>query len=276
MDEFKLKSPDEFDSEFVAKQVKAAPVQPRENLIPEMAKDEPIKEIEILPVEEEPAPAAPAVNISGLYTSESMNNGIDLSELTDSKEKKKKKSKGALAGKIVSIILLVLTVVVFIIGCFISVFLDNKGSNIAGITFNTVSQDIEKMGLSKGDLVIAKKLPANEYAYNDFVAYPSVSGDGCDVFNVQNVTIVGDTAQFILSDPTGYNNMGVNYDSTECLGSVTFYIPLLGGIISFAINNAILVCALFILLAALWCLLLILIEKSESKSKKDPEEETME
>lgn len=272
MDDFKLLSPEEFDEQFINSQAKSAPVQPRESLIPKMENPSD-GEVDIFTVNEVPEKAeTPAINLGELYKSESMNNGMDVSELTGNKESKKKKSKGATALKVISIIMLVVTVVVFILGCFISAFLDIKGSNIAGMTFSSVSQNIDKMGLKKGDLIIAKQLPASDYTVNDFVAYPSESGEGCDIYNVQNALVNGDTSVFTLADPAGIYTMGLTKDSTDCRGSVLFYIPLLGGIINFAISNSVLVCALFVLLAALWCLIIILSGKSSSKPKKEDAE----
>ena len=57
--------------------------------------------------------------------------------------------------------------------------------------------------------------------------------------------------------------------SDACYGIVTNYIPVLGGLLHFAMDNVILVCILFVLLAALWCLILVLIENKKPKTKAE-------
>lgn len=183
-----------------------------------------------------------------------------------------KKSKGALAGKIISIILLVATVVVFVLGCFVSIFLDNGGSNIGGTCFNTMSGDLDVEGVSpvsKGDLIISKKLEISEYTVGDMIAVPSLTTAGCDIHIIDVINPLGyDNAEFITRDITNPNQTECNVMASDCYGVVNLYTPALGGLLSFAIENAILVCILFVLLAAFWCLLLVLLEKSGKPSTK--------
>ena len=201
---------------------------------------------------------------------------VDYDEV-QTEEPPKKKSKGALAGKIISIVLLAATVVVFVFGCFISIFLDNGGSNIGGLCFNTMSTDLEMAGVSpvsSGDLIISKLAEPNEYASGDMIAVPSATLSGCDIHIINTVNYMGDDAELITTDITSVPQCESAVMATGCYGIVSSYIPALGGLISFAMDNAILVCILFVLLAAFWCLLLVLLEKSgkpasNSKPKKN-------
>lgn len=186
----------------------------------------------------------------------------------DALEKKFKKSKGAIAGEVVSIVMLALTVLVFVIGCFISIFLDNNGQAIAGKTFNTVAVDIDTLNLSSGDLVIAKKADASAFEKGKLIVIPYPEADGCNVVQITDTLELGNTKAFILREFSGKMNTIPSYDNETCYGLADTYIPLVGGLVSFAMQNAILVCALFILLAALWCLVLVLIEKTEAKKRK--------
>lgn len=303
MEQFNLRSIDDFDKEFYAEAYAAGnrpePEQ-KNSLIPEISKPdtEPEAEPETTAVFEPTAgdrvekyfrkPADTPVDIS---STEPAPSEINIKNFTqtgskpvtpvsaivipeekpekitkEGKESKGVKSKGIyLFGKIASIVLLAATVIVFILGCFVSIFLDNKGSTLGKYCFNTMCQDIEAINLSKGDLVISEKLPLNEYKPQDPVAVPAPNGEnGCDVQSVQYVESLGDATTIstvAVSDGVAQNE-NVNY--TDCYGVVKFYIPALGGIISFAMQNAILVCALFVLLAALWCLLLVVIEKKST------------
>ncbi len=185
---------------------------------------------------------------------------------------KAKKSKGALAGKIVSIVLLAATVVVFILGCFVSIFLDNNGSNIGGLCFNTMSADLEVTGISpvsKGDLIISKIVQPGEYEMGDMIAVPSITTGGCDIHIINAVNPLGlEDAEFITNDITNQSQMSNTVYASGCYGIVNSYIPAVGGLLNFAMENAILVCILFVLLAAFWCLLLVLLEKSAKPSTK--------
>lgn len=189
-------------------------------------------------------------------------------------EAPKKKSAGALIGKIVAIILLASTVVVFVLGCFVSIFLDNGGSNIGGICFNTMSGDLNVTGVSpvaEGDLIISKKIDPASYAVGDMVAVPSATTNGCDIHIINAINNAGpENAELITSDITNSSQLPATIMAADSYGVVNSYIPALGGLLSFAIENAILVCVLFVLLAAFWCLLLVLLEKSGSPKAKAP------
>lgn len=191
---------------------------------------------------------------------------------TEVEEAPKKKSTGALIGKIVSIVLLAATVVVFVLGCFVSIFLDNGGSNIGGICFNTMSGDLNVVGVSpvsEGDLIISKKVEPTEYVTGDMIAVPSATTNGCDIHVINAINNAGpENAELITSDITTSSQFPATIMAADCYGVVTLYAPALGGLLSFAIENAILVCILFVLLAAFWCLLLVLLEKSGSPASK--------
>ncbi|MCR5522806.1 MAG: hypothetical protein K6F64_04100 [Clostridia bacterium] len=278
MDTFKLKSIDEFDDLFV-NDVRSGTVADSkvnsssdnteqkipvyiggDSLIPEIQKnEEPENE------NSESGSISEGIPVSApLYESESMNDGTVEGSLIPEKTTEIKKSKGALAGKIISIVLLAATVFIFLCGCFVSVFLDNKGSNIGGYTFNTLSKTIERANVSKGSLIISKAYDdVSKYKENDLICCPSSTGEGCDILQLRNVSVYANSAQFVLSDPI--DGTVRNLADTDCYGAVHFYIPFIGSLIGFAVKNALLVCVLFVLLAALWCLVLILISKSQSK-----------
>ncbi len=298
MEQFKLKSIDELDLDFIAS-TQGGKTQTNEpkSLIPEInkaespkaddtigahyfqkpaqtvneqpvyspvAQEQPKKKARpLVPIGQSPSPYAPV----GAPAQEET---LDFSDANYGEAKvepqKTKKSGGALAGKIISIVLLAVTVVVFLLGCFVTIFLDNNGSDIGGLCFNTMGQDIESLGVSKGDLIISNKVEANEYAINDLIAVPSNTFEGCDIQSISYVNAYSSTDAQItttaLSGGVGYSNSVI---SSSCYGVVSSYIPALGGLLSFAMENAILVCVLFVLLAAFWCLILVLIEKSSDK-----------
>lgn len=278
MDEFKLRSIDEFDADFVASykpvsapvEAKSAPA--KDSLIPQIEKN-------VVNERTEPVGMPAAPDNAPLYTSQKMSdpyipNNYVPEEVIEEPKAKKKLSTGALIGKIAAIVLLVVTIVVFLLGCFISVFLDNKGQSLGNCTLNTLSADIDKVGVKKGDLIIAKKLAASEYAAGDIIAVPATGESGCLLVSVQSVMLTGDTATLTVNDLTGVYGTTITYDSSNVLGkTLDNYFPYLGGLMSFAIDNAILVCFLFILLAALWCLVLVLIDKSQSKKARAEFEE---
>lgn len=179
--------------------------------------------------------------------------------------KKPKAPKGLVFCKSLSIILLCSTVFAFIIGCFISVFLDNNGLDVGGYCFNTQSQDIESLGVKKGDLIISKKVDINSVNSKDVICVPQMNGDGCDVQVVKNTYQNGpDEIINTIAFENGFTVEGAIQNELS-YGLVKRYIPVLGKIINFAMNNAILVCALFVLIAALWCIVLILVEKKISE-----------
>jgi len=298
MDNFKIKSIDEFDLDFVAKireQNQETENSDSGSLIPEIIKDDAVDnnnenfensyfkmndavvedEPEYIPTpqEETAKTPRPLVPISSAYSPV----GAPRQPISeddfgddDESEAKNKKGTGALIGKIVSIILLAATIVVFILGCFVTIFLDNNGSDIGGICFNTISADVyddsNALILSKGDLVISKKVESvSEYTSGMMIAVPSAIEEGkCDVHIVQ----YANGTDIVTSDITSpYASYSSSVPSESCYGIVNSYIPVLGGLLHFAMDNAVLVCVLFILLAALWCLILVLIENKKPKIK---------
>lgn len=299
MDQFKLKSIDELDLEFVSKtRGHSTAANQAPEAVSSVVHDagglgyfsKPAQSLDAEPTyspqpekkEKKPRPLVPIGQSNAGYSpvgapEEKQNNApfipnIDYGE-TETEEAPAKKSKGALAGKIVSIIMLAVTVVVFVFGCFVSIFLDNNGSNLGGICFNTMSADILKSNgdnlVSKGDLIISKKVEINEYAVENMIAVPSSTTNGCDLHIINSINPVGfDDAEFITTDITNQNQMMSTVLASSCYGNDVRSIPAVGGLISFAIENAILVCILFVLLAAFWCLLLVLLEKSGKTSTK--------
>ena len=299
MEQFKLKSIDELDLDFVAStQGNKTQTNEPKSLIPEAVKTQPAKADEtigahyfqkpvqhsdeqpvyspaaqempkkkarpLVPIGQTPSPYAP------VGAPAQQEETLDFSNANYGEAKvensKKSKGRGALAGKIISIILLAATVIVFLLGCFVTIFLDNNGSDIGGLCFNTMGQDIESLGVSKGDLIVSKKVEANEYAVNDLIAVPSTTFEGCDIQSISYVNAYSTSDAQItttaMSGGIGYSN---SVSAASCYGVVSSYIPALGGLLNFAMDNAILVCILFVLLSAFWCLILVLIEKSSGK-----------
>lgn len=300
MEQFKLKSIDELDLEFVnSSRAQKSQAQAPQSLIPEISKNEPVKKSDetigahyfqkpaqpvteqpvykpegqtvqkkarpLVPIGQTPSPYAPVGAAEENLDFSDANYGIAKTDDI----KNKKGSKGALAGKIISIILLCATVIVFLLGCFVTIFLDNNGSDIGGICFNTMGQDIAELGVSKGDLIISKKVEASEYATGDLIAVPASYFEGCDIQSITAVTSYSDSAQITTTAMSGGVGYSSSVMSSNCYGVVSSYIPALGGLLNFAMENAILVCILFVLLAAFWCLLLVLLEKSSTKSLKE-------
>ncbi len=311
MEQFKLKSIDELDLEFVsATRGQAASINKEtKSIIPEISKNESAKSEDtigahyfstpkavpvqdnpiytptgepekkkprpLVPIGQKPSPYAPV----GAVAEQREEEVLDFSDANygeakiDEKPKKVKARGGILAGKIISIVMLCITVVTFIIGCFITIFLDNSGTNIGGICFNTMSQDIEALGVSEGDLIISKKCAANEYKYGNLVAIPAISG--CDIQTITSVSVFSETEASLTVTPIGsVSGYPYTVQASMCYGIISSYIPALGGILNFAMDNAILVCILFVLLSAFWCLILVLMERSskaddyDTKSKK--------
>ncbi len=310
MDQFKLKTIDELDLEFVTKSRDQSSLinkqEPKSSLIPEISKNKPANEEAnvdsyfskpIQSVNQEPyynpAPAPqqkkarPLVPIGqtppsyvprGTAPAVPVEEDLDFSNgnygeaKIEEKPTKKKKSGGALAGKIIAIVLLAATVITFVLGCFVTIFLDNNGSDIGGLCFNTMGQDIESIEVKKGDLIISKKVEISEYIADEFIVVPNSNLEGCDIQSIQRVsTYSTDDAEITtvaMLNETPYENTvmasssyGIN---PRCLRG-------LGDLLHFAMDNAILVCVLFILLSAFWCLLLVLIEK-QAKSPKTKKE----
>ncbi len=295
MEQFKLKSIDELDLDFVnSSRTPKAPASETKSLIPEMetsatpkaddtigaqyfsktaansvyAPDEQSQKKKarpLVPIGQTPSPYTPVgAQAESKETISFTEDDFDDSNVDSNAPKKS--SKGALAGKIISIILLCATVVVFLLGCFVTIFLDNNGTDIGGISFNTMGQDIEDLGVSKGDLIISEKLEASEYEIGNFIVVPSTSFEGSDIQKVQSIYPYStESVQLTTVTGSGYTN---TVPSANCYGAVISFIPGVGGLLSFAMENAILVCILFVLLAAFWCLLLVLIEKSTEKPEK--------
>ncbi len=239
--------------------------QPQENSAPRP----------IVPIGQTPSPYYPvgapetpaSTNDNKFFTEEDF--GIEETS------KPKKGSKGAaLAGKIFSIVMLCVTVVVFLLGCFVSIFLNNNGLEIGGICFNSQAREITigKDTIKEGDLIISKKVEASEYSKNANkpIAVPADGEDveGCDIMFIHTAQNLPDgDAEISTYDPITSEIRSENYKSNDCYGIVMYYLPFVGGLLAFALNNAILVCALFVLMAAFWCLLLVLIEKNSKKNK---------
>lgn len=185
------------------------------------------------------------------------------------KAKKGKSSKGMLAGKIICVIMLVVTLLVFIGGCFISIFLNNDGVDLNGICFNTLATDtkLSKEELKEGDLIISKKADFDELkdSLNKPIALPveGVDNDGCKIEYIYSVSnIIEDEASILTYNPETKEISAEKQVGDLTYGIVTGYVPFIGGVLAFALNNAILVCILFVLMAAFWCLIMILIEKN--------------
>ncbi len=301
MEQFKLKSIDELDLEFVSAsrgQSDSLNINSNKSLIPEISKTEPAAPAEetaavsyfqkpAQPLDEQPVynpdtsetkkKARPLVPIGqgasyspvGADSEETLDFSEDDYGEAEVETHNYKGGKGALAGKIISIVLLSVTVVVFILGCFISIFLDNNGSDLGGVCFNTMYQDIESLGVPQNALIISKKLEYNEYASGDLIAVPSSVANRCDIQSVNYANVYSGDAQLTTTALSG----GVGYSSSvvasQTYGVVQFFIPALGGLLNFAMDNAILVCVLFVLLSALWCLVLVLLEKSKPATKKE-------
>ncbi len=281
MDNFKIRSIDEFDFDFVAKLN-----ENKNNEIESVSTNGPITEIakdnsaennftyfnpqeqNEVPNETPLSPAQP-VAPSAIYTP-------DEPMVETAKPQKEKQSGGAIAGKIISVILLAATIVVFVLGCFVTIFLDNHGSDLFGYTFNTVSSDTyDSKGthvVSKGDLIIAKKADASEYLPGELVAVKSdYIGENyySDVHVITFVNSVYESDAEITTVNLAESGMGTEtISSNDTYGIVKSKITALGTILHFAMDNAILVCVMFVLLAAMWCLVLVLIENKKVKTNK--------
>ena len=90
------------------------------------------------------------------------------------------------------------------------------------------------------------------------------TNEGCDIMYIYSSKDVSvDNATVEVYDPITNQISERLYSHSEIFGVVTHYIPLAGLLLSFAVNNAILVCALFVLLIAFWCMILVLIQKNK-------------
>lgn len=308
MEQFKLKSIEEFDIDFVAmlnKQNQSTPDEEQDSAFPEISFDEPeTPEIQEEPEEDgyfkktasdfnvepefDPAPQDEVVKTPRPLVPIGQNSAYSPvgapaepiyeedfgNDEDDEYPVKEKSNAAALVGRIISIVLLAATIVVFVLGCFVTVFLDNGGSDIGGFTLNTMSADvIDSNGdtiVSKGDLIISKKVEANEYTSGAMIAVPSASvEERCDIHIVNSVnSYYSENAEISTSDITSSQAYSATVMAADCYGVVNSYVPVLGGLLHFAMDNVILVCILFVLLAALWCLILVLIENKKPKKNK--------
>ncbi len=292
MEDFKLKSIDEFDFSFVngarVDSRYAAPVTKQETLIPEMetaAQSEATAEI---PAEEKPRtprPLEPIGQTPSPYAQmaaeaaprEPLNLNDDAAFEEPEKEKKAKSGKGILAGKIISIVMLVVTVITFLIGCFTATFLDTF--ELGSICISTQCMDANNPDgstlISKGALLISKKLEPTEYAQNTFIVVPVTQMEGTEektyatICGINGVTSLGAASELSVYDYARGTQESIL--STDCKGEVMFFIPALAGILNFALqaDNAILVCALFVLLAAFWCLLIVFLSKASKRANDE-------
>ena len=231
--------------------------------------------------EKKPRPIVPIGQISSSYSPDGPVTDIPENNVISEKDfeveetnKKEKRGKGSIAGKILCVFMLILTVVVFLAGCLISIFLNNNGLDLNGICFNTQVETV-KIGddtIKEGDLIISTKTSGEEFknSLNLPVALPvgGVENEGCVINYVYSVTLLIDDEVSIQTYHPETNEINAEkYADSETFGIVKFYIPLAGGILLFAINNAVLVCALFVLMAAFWCLILVLLEKNSKRNK---------
>lgn len=317
MEQFKLKSIDELDLEFVSslKGQDKSTNKESKSLIPEISKSEPASKSDetigahyfstpvnapvqenpiytpmgepekkkarpLVPIGQRPSPYAPVGAVQQPANEEVLDfsDGIYGEAAVEGENKKAKKSGAVLAGKIISIIMLCVTVITFVLGCFVTIFLDNGGTDIGGICFNTMSHDIESLGVSEGDLIISQKCDVTEYQQGNLIAVPASGLTGCDIQTITSISIFSeDNASFTVT-PVSSAGYPYSVQSSSCYGVISSYIPALGGILSFAMDNAILVCVLFVLLSAFWCLLLVLMERNakssapkKTKTKKEEE-----
>lgn len=290
MDNYKIKSIDEFDLDFISKI--------NENNGGDIASVSPDGPIDTV-VEDESinitynddnsnentfSTAEPQINddtqepiAENALSYEPANDETHFDEQNDI-ESKDKQSAGATAGKVISIVFLAATIVVFVLGCFVTIFIDNHGSDIFGYTFNTVSTDTYdsngKKLFSRGDLVISHKGEPSEFVTGKFVIVKSNSAGEeyySDVHYITSVlSVSSDSAEIVtvnLSSP-GFGTSTISSEGTYGICLDIGRLPAAGNILHFAIDNAVLTCVLFVLLSAFWCLILVLIENGKNKPKK--------
>ncbi|MBR4726515.1 MAG: hypothetical protein IK080_01355, partial [Clostridia bacterium] len=304
MEQFKLRNIDEFDRDFVealqAKKAKAAdlfqaPVFPTPETLIE---PDPMQDISsgmgLPPLEqetpEEPRPLVPIGQKNTIYdpfgedfpdTSDTV---APLNEEDFDPRKQKGKTKpGILVGKIITIALLCTTVLLFVIGCFISIFIDNNGSDIGGFCFNEMSREIviESEGqviqkIPEGSLIISKKKDPASYEIGNFIVVPGDQTTGCDIQVINGIENQSTGTRF-TTIPIGAGYGASNFISQDqCYGEVNFYIPVLGHLINMAIADTvqmIITCAIFIIFAAVCCVVLVLLESANKKAKKKSKKE---
>lgn len=318
--EFRLRSIEEFDAYFVqnVRVTKAPPPKPVSkpagSLIPELNKNTfeikgentapsvapPVQSIPVTPPARQTETAAPRplvpigsgqatlppeqITFPGISVSKENADYIPPKEEdfeADAVKEKKSGKGGFLALKISSIVLLAATIFVFLAGCFVAIFLNNDGTQIAGYSLNSQLRDTTfltdkgEITIAKGALVASKELTASEYEKNMMIAVSAEDQNGekcCEIYSVSNVTPIDkDTVTLDLIIPDS-GEIGGQTTSDNCYGLVKYYIPVIGGAIAFttsSVINTVLVCALCILLAAFWCLLVILADKKLKAIKED-------
>ncbi|MCR5149683.1 MAG: hypothetical protein K6B52_00465 [Clostridiales bacterium] len=307
MDDFKIRSIDEFDADFINSRLstQATPDEPAENSKPFSSDGNEInKGREYAPEDEvyssaqnaaaaqnpyeQYKPAGSDAPSSMPYEPLTKGEGLHVDKLKfpfndadedDEKSKRRKpaakkpnskKSKGKTAGKAICIILLAATVLAFVMGCFVAIFVDNSGVSIGKYNLSTVNSATPAFNLSKGDLVISK-MPGDEaYGIDDLVAVRKAGGNGCELGLIKLISTGTDNTVTGLTVMSAVDGVSQTIAAEESAGMVLYYVPAAGTLIRFAMDNIILVCVLFVLLVALWCLVLILIEKpgSNPDSKK--------
>lgn len=193
---------------------------------------------------------------------------------SETKPKKRKGIKGLIFAKIICILMLVSTLVTFVFGCFVSVFINNSSVDIKGISFNTLANDaaLSKETLREGDLIISQRKDYAGYAdnLNKPIAVPADREDttGCKIEYIHFVTQgTGGETYIQTYRPDDGIPSGKQYDAENTMGIVIYYVPFVGGIITFALSSPILICVLFVLMIAFWCLIMILIEKTIKRRK---------
>jgi len=303
MEKFKIKSIEEFDVDFVAKYNQPAAVVPEaeidsniniDDLAPKTQPDNETVQVVFENTQPEspvPSPAQQQIPRQTVPVQPKPENKSDAKK----KPEKAKQSGLAIAGKVIATILLAATVVTFIFGCFVSVFLDNNNLDI-GISLTTVNADTMNSAgdnavtiVSKGDMILSTKPDANEYfdilneaKLNDeslLITYssdPTNENSYSDVYYVKEVIYATESSAVLsatnLTSPApGYQSIEISSDDKSYHGVIKLYAPALGGILHFASDYAILVCILFILMAAFWCLVLVLIDNQRNKTKKTKE-----
>ena len=179
-------------------------------------------------------------------------------------EEEKKSSPAITALKAVSIVMLSITVLVFVFGCFLSIFIDNDGISLGSSSLSNALDTYADFGISKGSLIISKTTAQSDLKKGDPIAIAASDNSGSEVYVVQDVGTAYNTQTAITAAPANGGTV-INVSSEGGLQVVKYYFPVIGGAIHFAMNNLIIICALFLLLAALWILVLILVEKSAVK-----------
>ena len=268
MDEFKIMSVDDFDLAFIQSQKEeinaaAAPVAPEKN-------DAPTQDVfsSSAPRNDSPSyfsqPATQENDVFASYNPRPMSDTTAIAYPQESEEEESKKplSVGKMIGKVISVIMLVLTVLTFVFSCFICIFVDNRNISLGKVNISTMYGDSQSTNVKKGDLVVSKVSTPKK---GDLVAV--IKDDRCDLMKVEYADTIDITDSFVASSTTT-GTIGEVKQSAN-LGTVTMRVPSVGMLAHFALNNIILVAGLFILLAALWILIIVLIDKSGSPKNRN-------